>query len=905
MIKVLINLGSLLVCLGILAFGGYQTVQTMQIDDMVSDFQSALESTPDLPDLPNQPDDPENPDQPNNPDNPENPDKPVNPGDPSNPDQPDSDFGFIVPEGSDAIIDPDSTLEVEDADTSVSKTVQAKLDLLAGKGKQADVLSAYDISLVLDGAAVQPGGAVIVTLPAPDNAADYESLQVVFIDDSGKVTPCDTTINADGSVSFLTDHFSRYAIIGIYHEHKFVEGKCECGESDPNYVPPHVHEFVEGECACGESDPNYVPPHVHAFVEGKCACGEVNPNYKPPHVHEFVEGECKCGESDPNYVPPHKHKFVEGKCECGEINPNYVPETPEHTHNYVEGECACGESDPNYVPPHKHKYVEGKCECGEVNPDYVPPHVHKFVEGKCECGESDPNYVPPHKHKFVEGKCECGEVNPNYVPPHVHNFVEGKCECGETNEDYKAPGLSTEEAKDSFSNIYDTYDPDFKELNKEFFMGMVSGALGTNKPLHTHSYVDGVCSCGEADPNYHKHKFVEGKCECGEVNPNYKPPHVHEFVEGKCSCGEADPNYHKHKFVEGKCACGEINPNYVPETPAHTHKYVDGECECGESDPNYVPPHVHAFVEGKCACGEINPDYVPPHVHEFVEGECACGESDPNYVPPHEHRFIEGKCECGEVNPDYVPPHVHEFVEGECACGESDPNYVPPHVHKFVEGKCSCGEEDPNYSANIPSFDDELDSDDYVPEEAPSEGSGSSETVNDLIVDVAGTYFDKLQEGIEQNQQNNSDKTEEEQAAARDEFVQKEADAFSGLLNIVTKPEESTEEELVESVDAILGSSVCLGTVTESVQKNENLSGTVQDATSNLDESTKNEIQNKIEAELAANPENEQQYNDLANLFGITLGSGTTIPGEGDLPENFDPSQIPEGVNPEDYLGKN
>ena len=44
------------------------------------------------------------------------------------------------------------------------------------------------------------------------------------------------------------------------HEHTFVEGKCECGEEDPNYVAPHEHTFVEGKCECGEEDPNYVPP---------------------------------------------------------------------------------------------------------------------------------------------------------------------------------------------------------------------------------------------------------------------------------------------------------------------------------------------------------------------------------------------------------------------------------------------------------------------------------------------------------------------------------------------------------------------------------------------------------------------------------------------------------------------
>ena len=66
------------------------------------------------------------------------------------------------------------------------------------------------------------------------------------------------------------------------HSHNFVEGKCECGAEDPNYVPPHEHSFANGKCECGEEDPNYVPPHEHIFVEGKCECGEEDPNYVPP-----------------------------------------------------------------------------------------------------------------------------------------------------------------------------------------------------------------------------------------------------------------------------------------------------------------------------------------------------------------------------------------------------------------------------------------------------------------------------------------------------------------------------------------------------------------------------------------------------------------------------------------------
>ena len=64
------------------------------------------------------------------------------------------------------------------------------------------------------------------------------------------------------------------------HSHQFTEGKCECGETDPNYVAPHEHAFVEGKCECGETDPNYVAPHEHKFIEGKCECGEIDPDYK-------------------------------------------------------------------------------------------------------------------------------------------------------------------------------------------------------------------------------------------------------------------------------------------------------------------------------------------------------------------------------------------------------------------------------------------------------------------------------------------------------------------------------------------------------------------------------------------------------------------------------------------------
>ena len=49
----------------------------------------------------------------------------------------------------------------------------------------------------------------------------------------------------------------------IYYDNDFVENNDE-------YVAPHEHNFVDGECECGEKDPNYVPPEP----EGPIVSGE-------------------------------------------------------------------------------------------------------------------------------------------------------------------------------------------------------------------------------------------------------------------------------------------------------------------------------------------------------------------------------------------------------------------------------------------------------------------------------------------------------------------------------------------------------------------------------------------------------------------------------------------------------
>ena len=79
----------------------------------------------------------------------------------------------------------------------------------------AKPLGMYDLSLLLDGAKIQPDGTVEITLPAPDLAAEYDRIIVVYIAPDGSYEECKTTVNDDGTITFETDHFSRYAVIGI------------------------------------------------------------------------------------------------------------------------------------------------------------------------------------------------------------------------------------------------------------------------------------------------------------------------------------------------------------------------------------------------------------------------------------------------------------------------------------------------------------------------------------------------------------------------------------------------------------------------------------------------------------------------------------------------------------------
>ncbi|MEG0593097.1 MAG: X2-like carbohydrate binding domain-containing protein, partial [Coprobacillus sp.] len=71
----------------------------------------------------------------------------------------------------------------------------------------------YDVKLLKDGIEIQPDGKIKISIPLVNIIKPMTDLQVVYIDDEGKVTIIPSEVK-DGYLVFITDHLSYYGIIG-------------------------------------------------------------------------------------------------------------------------------------------------------------------------------------------------------------------------------------------------------------------------------------------------------------------------------------------------------------------------------------------------------------------------------------------------------------------------------------------------------------------------------------------------------------------------------------------------------------------------------------------------------------------------------------------------------------------
>ncbi len=218
------------------------------------------------------------------------------------------------------------------------------------------------------------------------------------------------------------------------HTHEFVNGKCECGEIDPNYEAPHTHEFVNGKCECGETDPNYeapVAPVIKSLEITSPALGLGNYADGSATVDDVDFSFIELGDYGNGIQLRNKSKtstlwnttavkgnitkieFVYNAEKATFTNPDALKiefGTDSSVSGYQAYLSTQAEQTNYTITPDKVAYTYVKFtinitysmyfdsikiyyESGEVAP--VVPHEHEFINGKCSCGETDPNYEQP------------------------------------------------------------------------------------------------------------------------------------------------------------------------------------------------------------------------------------------------------------------------------------------------------------------------------------------------------------------------------------------------------------------------------------------------------------------------------------------------------------------------------
>ncbi len=119
-----------------------------------------------------------------------------------------------IPSDSNAIIPEGAQLTVTDIPQS-EMSDQIYGEIAKAVYGAPTILAYCDASLSFDGAPVSLQGPVIVTVTVSADVTNFERIYFVTIDNDGKVTAHPTGINEDGTVYYMPESISRFAVVGI------------------------------------------------------------------------------------------------------------------------------------------------------------------------------------------------------------------------------------------------------------------------------------------------------------------------------------------------------------------------------------------------------------------------------------------------------------------------------------------------------------------------------------------------------------------------------------------------------------------------------------------------------------------------------------------------------------------
>ena len=342
----------------------------------------------------------------------------------------------------------------------------------------------------------------------------------------------------------------------------------------------------------------------------------------------------------------------------------------------------------------------------------------------------------PHEHKFVNGVCSCGEKDPNYVEPEVKTIsIEEAIALGSaqahntyTAEKYYVEGTVTGFYNTQYGNfyltdgtnqicIYGLYSADGKvrydamevkpvDGDKVKVLGVIGQYNGT--PQFKNAWLI------EHDASAHEHKFVDGVCSCGEKDPNYVAP-------------ETPSNVIEFDFTTGNTSmASDYN---ATEAEMTVNGYVFGYLQMkasGYSGSNFLmfckSTDAHLYNKTAFASAIVKVEVTIPsgasgtagyYLSLYKEATSGNKVSDTKFVGKGASFSIEASSEDGfyffNLSSDSSTGKNGQLAKIVVTLADGSVVVPPVHEHNFVDGKCECGEEDPNYVAPVAANKADLD----------------------------------------------------------------------------------------------------------------------------------------------------------------------------------------------------
>ena len=369
-------------------------------------------------------------------------------------------------------------------------------------------------------------------------------------------------------VKFYAEMSGEIALLIEKHTHVYVDGRCVCGEIDPD------HQCVEGEWVSFDYYDEETDEYVYGHAIECAICGCKMSETKP---HTYKGAYCTvCGALDPD----HEHVCSWWELGWGEVDGEWM-----------EGHIAyCDQCKMTFGEYEAHSYVGNYCEkCGVLNPGHehvlggwmINSHydesLHTYIDEGTDqrwCALCKECYGEPVPHEFKNDICiHCGNIDPGHTQHDegVWDRVWGEDYVGHARYCTVCGQLITGTEEEH------TYDPEYRD-------GNYCTVCGAPNPDHE-------CVVGYWIPyggyDVEAHAYVQGHkaiCAiCDIAMPGTETEHT--FDHGRCiDCG-IDDYTHKHDFIYNSDLAGHATTcricNYTVNCADHTFD-ANGVCTvCG------------------------------------------------------------------------------------------------------------------------------------------------------------------------------------------------------------------------------------------------------------------------------------------------------------------------------------